>query len=79
MTGGSLCRYAAADTIDCVRIKARKGMRVFTALPMTDWRQAGPAARAAEDIGFDALRISELGHEVFIPLAVAALATDESS
>ena len=50
-------------------------MRVFTALPMTDWREAGPAARAAEDIGFDVLRTAERGHEVFIPLAFAALAT----
>jgi probable F420-dependent oxidoreductase len=50
-------------------------MRVFTALPMTDWRGAGPAARAAEDIGFDVLRTAELGHEVFIPLAFAAFAT----
>jgi hypothetical protein len=49
-------------------------MRVFTALPMTDWREAGPAVRAAEDIGIDVLRTAELGHEVFIPLAVAALA-----
>jgi probable F420-dependent oxidoreductase len=51
-------------------------MRVFTALPMTDWREAGPAARAAEGIGFDVLRTAELGHEVFIPLAFAALATE---
>jgi probable F420-dependent oxidoreductase len=51
-------------------------MRVFTALPLTDWREAGPAARAAEDTGFDVLRTAELGHEVFIPLAFAALATE---
>ena len=51
-------------------------MRVFTALPMTDWRETGPAARAAEDIGFDVLRTAELGYEVFIPLAFAALATE---
>jgi probable F420-dependent oxidoreductase len=51
-------------------------MRVFTALPMSDWREVGPAARAAEDIGFDVLRTAELGHEVFIPLAFAATATD---
>lgn len=50
-------------------------MRVFTAVPMTDWREVGPAARAAEDIGFDVLRTAELGHEVFIPLAFAAVAT----
>jgi len=51
-------------------------MRVFTALPMSDWREVGPAARAAEDIGFDVLRTAELGHEVFIPLAFAATATE---
>jgi probable F420-dependent oxidoreductase len=51
-------------------------MRVFTALPMGDWREVGPAARAAEDIGFDVLRTAELGHEVFIPLAFAATATE---
>jgi probable F420-dependent oxidoreductase len=50
-------------------------MRVFTAIPMADWRQAGPAARAAEDAGFDAVMTVELGHDVFTPLALAALAT----
>jgi probable F420-dependent oxidoreductase len=50
-------------------------MRVCTAIPMADWRQAGPAARAAEDAGFDAVMTVELGHEVFTPLAFAALAT----
>ncbi len=51
-------------------------MRVFTAIPMADWRQAGPAARAAEDVGFDAVMTVELGHDVFTPLALAALATE---
>jgi probable F420-dependent oxidoreductase len=51
-------------------------MRVFTTLPMADWRQAGPVARAAEAAGFDAVMTIELGHEVFTPLALAALATD---
>ena len=50
-------------------------MRVFTAIPMADWRQAGLAARAAEDVGFDAVMTVELGHDVFTPLALAALAT----
>jgi probable F420-dependent oxidoreductase len=50
-------------------------MRVFTAIPMADWRQAGSAARAAEDAGFDAVMTVELGHDVFTPLALAALAT----
>src|ERR1700756_1210217 len=50
-------------------------MRVFTMLPMNDWRQAGPFGAAAETAGFDALMTVELGHDVFTPLAVAALAT----
>src|SRR6201981_1831984 len=44
-------------------------------LPMRHWRQAGPFGAAAETAGFDALMTVELGHDVFTPLAVAALAT----
>src|SRR5580700_4104098 len=51
-------------------------MRVFTMLPMRHWREAGPFGVAAEAAGFDALMTVELGHDVFTPLAVAALATD---
>jgi probable F420-dependent oxidoreductase len=51
-------------------------MRVFTMLPMRHWRNAGPFAAAAEAAGFDALMTVELGHDVFTPLAFAALATD---
>jgi probable F420-dependent oxidoreductase len=50
-------------------------MRVFTMLPMRDWRDAGPFAATAEAAGFDALMTVELGHDVFTPLAIAALAT----
>ena len=50
-------------------------MRVYAMLPMRDWRDAGPAAAAAEAAGFDAVMTVELGHEVFTPLAFAALAT----
>src|SRR5512146_1290194 len=50
-------------------------MRVFTALPLQPWRDAGPAARAAEEAGFDAVMTVELGHDPFTPLAFAALAT----
>ncbi len=50
-------------------------MRAFTMLPLRHWREAGPAARAAEDAGFDAVMTVELGHDVFTPLAIAALAT----
>src|SRR6516225_6283301 len=50
-------------------------MRVFTALPGRDWREAAPFATAAETAGFDALMTVELGHDPFTPLALAALAT----
>src|SRR5437763_4915738 len=51
-------------------------MRVFTMLPMRHWREAAPFATAAEAAGFDALMTVELGHDVFTPLALAALATE---
>ncbi|MBO0739778.1 MAG: TIGR03617 family F420-dependent LLM class oxidoreductase, partial [Alphaproteobacteria bacterium] len=51
-------------------------MRVFTMLPMTNWRDAAPCAAAAETAGFDAVMTVELGHDVFAPLAFAALATE---
>ncbi len=51
-------------------------MRVFTMLPMARWRDAAPFAVAAEAAGFDALMTVELGHEVFTPLAFAALSTE---
>jgi alkanesulfonate monooxygenase SsuD/methylene tetrahydromethanopterin reductase-like flavin-dependent oxidoreductase (luciferase family) len=51
-------------------------MRVFTMLPVRQWRDAGPFAAAAEAAGFDALMTAELAHDVFAPLAFAALATE---
>lgn len=51
-------------------------MRVFTNLPPANWRSVGPAAGVAEATGFDALMTVELGHDVFAPLAVAAIATE---
>jgi probable F420-dependent oxidoreductase len=50
-------------------------MRVFTLLPMRNWRDVTAAAQQAEATGFDALMTVELGHEVFTPLAFAALVT----
>jgi len=50
-------------------------MRVFTKLPQKHWSEAGPAAQAAEQAGFDAVMTVELGHDVLTPLAFAALAT----
>ncbi len=51
-------------------------MRVFTILPLRHWRDAAPAAKAAEQAGFDALMSVELRHDPFTPLAMAALATE---
>jgi probable F420-dependent oxidoreductase len=51
-------------------------MRVFTMLPMRHWREAGPFAAAAEATGFAAVMTAELAHDVFTPLAFAALATE---
>src|SRR5690348_15197553 len=51
-------------------------MRIFTRLPMHDWNATARAAREAEADGFDAVMTVELGHDVFAPLAVAALATE---
>ena len=50
-------------------------MRVFTTLPMRDWRTVGAFAAAADDAGFDGLMTVELAHDPFAPLAVATLAT----
>jgi probable F420-dependent oxidoreductase len=50
-------------------------MRVSTKLPVEDWAACGPAARQAEDDGFDCVTTNELRHEPFTPLAFAALAT----
>jgi probable F420-dependent oxidoreductase len=52
-------------------------MRVFTILPLRHWRDAAPAAKAAEAAGFDAVMSVELRHDPFIPLALAALATEK--
>src|SRR5262252_8298600 len=51
-------------------------MRIFTLLPMHDWNATAQAARDAEAAGFDAVMTVELGHDVFAPLAIAAMATE---
>src|ERR1700749_2981830 len=50
-------------------------MRVFTRLPMRNWRETEAAAREAEADGFDAVMTVELGHDVMAPLVMAAMAT----
>ena len=51
-------------------------MRVSTVLPVADWGECGPAARQAEEDGFDSVQSNELKHDPFAPLAFAALATE---
>lgn len=51
-------------------------MRVSTGLPYTDWRAVGPAAAQAEADGMDGVTCPELAHDPFIPLGIAALATE---
>ena len=50
-------------------------MRVFTILPQRHWGEIAPAARAAEDAGFDAAMTVELNHDWYAPLCFAAQAT----
>ncbi len=51
-------------------------MRVVTVIPLDSWREVAPAARSAEALGFDGLISAEIAHDPFIPLALAALATE---
>jgi len=51
-------------------------MRVITQLPNDDLRRAQAAARTAEEAGFDGVVALENAHGPYLPLAVAALATE---
>ena len=51
-------------------------MRVIAQLPNDDLRRARTAARAAEDAGLDGVVALENAHGPYLPLAVAALATE---
>jgi probable F420-dependent oxidoreductase len=51
-------------------------MRVSMSLPVEDWAACGPAARQAEEDGFDVVTSNELRHDPFAPLAFAAMATE---
>jgi probable F420-dependent oxidoreductase len=51
-------------------------MRVAMSLPGHDWPACAPAARQAEADGFDSLQANERQHDPFVPLALAALATE---
>jgi probable F420-dependent oxidoreductase len=51
-------------------------MRVLTVLPQDDLRNVAPAAKAIEAAGYDGAMSMENQHEPFLPLAVAATATE---
>jgi probable F420-dependent oxidoreductase len=51
-------------------------MRIDTGIPMDDWRAVGPAARAAEQAGFDGVVSYEIQNDPFAALAFAAVATE---
>ncbi len=53
------------------------GMQVDTVIPVDDWRAIPDAARRAEAIGFAGVMAPEIQNDPFIPLAVAALATEK--
>ena len=48
-------------------------MRVVSSLPVDDWSAVAAAAAAAEKKGYDGVQTSELAHDPFAPLALAAL------
>jgi probable F420-dependent oxidoreductase len=52
-------------------------MKLDTALAVHDLRAVADYARRAEDIGFDALWSTEVKHDPFLPLAVAATTTQQ--
>ncbi len=51
-------------------------MQVESYVNLGDWNSIGPAARAAEEAGFDLVLSSEIDHDPFIPLAFTAKATE---
>jgi probable F420-dependent oxidoreductase len=51
-------------------------MKVETGIPMDDWRAAGEAARSAEERGYDGVLTAEIANDPFVPLAMAAVATE---
>lgn len=51
-------------------------MRVTTGVPYSNWKAIAPAAARAEADGLDGLTCPELAHDPFMPLALAAMATE---
>src|SRR5262245_15965977 len=51
-------------------------MRVETGIPLDNWRKVGEVAKRAEADGFDGVVSAEIQADPFVPLAIAALATE---
>ena len=51
-------------------------MKVETGIPMDNWHETGSTAAAAEALGFDGALSFEIANDPFIPLALAAIATE---
>ena len=51
-------------------------MRVYAQLPVDDWTKTAEKARRAEAAGYDGVSTSELAHDLFMPLAIAASVTE---
>ena len=51
-------------------------MRVETSLPLGNWSAVADTARRAEAAGFDGLLTYEIAYDPFVPLALAAMATE---
>ena len=51
-------------------------MKIFTTLPQDDLKKVSAAAAAAESAGYDGVMTLENRHDPFLPLAVAATASE---
>ena len=51
-------------------------MEIDTSIPLDDWRAVPEAARRAEALGFGGVMAPEIQNDPFVPLAIAATATE---
>jgi probable F420-dependent oxidoreductase len=54
-------------------------VKIETGIPLNDWRAVAAAAQRAEQLGFDGVLSFEIANDPFMPLALAALATERVS
>jgi probable F420-dependent oxidoreductase len=56
--------------------RGKVAMRIETSLESANWAKIGNRARLIEDLGYDRIASAELAHDPFLPLALAAGATE---